>query len=254
MIKRKRELHRRLDRQPGGAGATHQHTKRSSSSGDGSSLKTTVYERLRDDILYGVLRPGDLLIERKLAERFGVSKTPVREALMELRQEGLVEVIHRAGYFVSKVSVEDVQSIFHLRHLLETEAATLAASRARPDDLARLEQLVSGLSQALSAAAAEVEPSGSAVKNYRRLNRGFHVAVAEASQNRLLVEFVQRLMIAVERLLTHDLITSRGSDLNHLELEHAPILDAIRQRDPETATRLMAEHITRTKERILRTL
>lgn len=169
-----------------------------------------------------MLRPGDLLIERKLAERFCVSKTPVREALMELRQEGLVEVIHRAGYFVSKVSVEDVQSIFHLRHLLET--------------------------------AAEDEPPGSAVKDYRRLNRGFHVAVAEASQNRLLVEFVQRLMIAVERLLTHDLITSRGADLNHLELEHVPILDAIRRRDPETATRLMAEHITRTKERILRAL
>ena len=214
----------------------------------GAPLKASIYEQIRSDILNATLRPGDLLVERRLAERFHVSKTPVREALAQLHQEGLVEVIPRKGYFVSKISLDEVHSIFHLRQLLEAEGAFLAARRASPDEIKQLESLVKRL-ETLEARGVKGD---SARAEYRALNRDFHVSIARASRNRLLAEFVERLMVAMDRVLTLDILTTRNPA--QLSVGHREMVEAIKAADEDRARQLMIEHIEETKRRILQHL
>src|SRR6266513_2300118 len=105
------------------------------------SLTARVYNDLKRDILHCTLRPGQDVYEGQLAERYGVSKTPIREALNTLRQEGYVQVMPRRGYRISPVSVQDVQHIFHVRLLLEPSAAELAAQRISGEQLVELRRL-----------------------------------------------------------------------------------------------------------------
>src|SRR5438445_603484 len=108
---------------------------------DGRSLTARVYQDLKRDIMTCALRPGAEVYEGQLAERYGVSKTPIREALNTLRQEGYVRVLPRRGYVVAPVSVEDVQEVFHVRLLLEPSAAELAAQRVSGEQLVELRRL-----------------------------------------------------------------------------------------------------------------
>ncbi len=219
---------------------------------DGRSLTNLIVERLREGIIDQTYRPGDVLVERRLADLFGTSKTPVREALMQLQQEDLLRSIPRAGYLVSKVSVDEVHSIFHLRQLLEREAVTLAARHATAADLNALEKYVSDLASIASTIESGNPDSSGELARYRNLNRKFHVALAQASKNSLLAEFIDRLIVSSERLLNHDILTA--PNLSELDREHRPIVRAIRRGDISTAAQLMVKHISRTKERILRTL
>ena len=98
--------------------------------GRSTPLRSQVTEILRDAILSGQLAPGSVLVERELAERLGVSKTPVREALSLLDHEGLVQTVPRKGYFVSPITVQDVHNYFGLRLILECASAEMAASAA----------------------------------------------------------------------------------------------------------------------------
>lgn len=212
------------------------------------SLRATLSEAITRDILRGTLRPGDLLVERRLAERFGVSKTPVREALMALQQDGLVEVVPRAGYFVTKLSIHEVRNIFQLRQLLEAEAAALAAEHARAADLQHLDDCLRQLA-ALEFPARTAAKEAADNERYIALNRRFHTTIARASDNRLLAEFIERLITSMDRVLSHDPL-SRDT-LRSLGREHGAIVQVIRDRNADEARRLMTEHVIRTGQRIL---
>src|SRR5215213_7803734 len=111
------------------------------SRGSASSLTARIYAALKHDIITCQLRPGQQVVEQQLAERYGVSKTPIREALNTLRQEGYVEVVPRRAYVITPVSVRDVQHIFHVRQLLEPSAAELAAQSMTGEQLAVIRRL-----------------------------------------------------------------------------------------------------------------
>src|SRR5690606_1198465 len=102
-------------------------------------VRTSVFQQLRADILSCVLRPGAQLQERQLVERFQVSKSPIRDALLKLEEQNLIEVLPRKGYRVKPVSVADARELYELRQLLERECVSGLIEHAAPDILAALD-------------------------------------------------------------------------------------------------------------------
>jgi DNA-binding GntR family transcriptional regulator len=212
-------------------------------------LKDGLADVLTSEIMNGTLTPGNLLVERKLAERFGVSKTPVREALMQLQQQGLVGVVPRGGYFVTTLSVQDVHNIFQLRHVLEGESVAAAAQHADSEDLVRLEAHLKQMTAVQFVRDSDKQTRQAIASKYRRLNRIFHVGIAQASKNNLLAQFIERLIVSMERVLSYDSLTEET--VQALSHQHGAIVDAIRRKDGTKARRLIGQHIDQTKERIL---
>ena len=91
------------------------------------SLNEKVCQRLRNDILLGAYHPGERLDVNKLVGQYGVSRTPIRDALNVLQREGLVEIVGRVGYFIARITIRDIEDIFQLRLIVETASAELAA-------------------------------------------------------------------------------------------------------------------------------
>ncbi len=206
------------------------------------SAKERVYRSLKSDIVKGVLGMGERLNEGQLAAKYGVSKTPVREALGYLLQEGLVEVLPRVGYLTSRVTVQDVDDIFDLRRIVEAEAAERAARAISEETLARLEQLHS------SYRAGDRESYALFLEE----NQQFHCAIAEASGNRRLVEVVARLLEQMQRLIILKLDLAIAPD--ELVEQHHQILAALRRRDPVQARASMLSDIASTHQAVLYSL
>ena len=149
-------------------------------------LFDTVYSRLRDMILANVLRPGQKLIDRDLAEELGISRTPVREALGRLAMMGLVEARSRRGYYVRQYSIEEVSDIYEFRKILEVNAARLAAKNAQPEDILVFDRILSDLRKL------NTKPTN--LVKYIELDLELHNQIGKASGNASLCQAVQNLM------------------------------------------------------------
>jgi len=188
------------------------------------SLKEEVYEGIRQDIMDGTFLPGDLLKERELAERYSVSKTPVREALSMLEQDNLVKTIPRAGYMVTQLTFRDLQEVCQLRIILEPMAARLAAENLTDEDLEQLEELT-----------VTSDP-----EEARLFNRRFHLLIARASGNSRLARMIEQLVDDMDRWAALDLASYRPEVLL---IGHQAELEALRTRDPQLTEEMMREHI-----------
>jgi len=195
------------------------------------ALNDQVRDALRDAILRGRFKPGDRLIEGRLAELFGVSRNPVREALRALASEGIVESAPRRGAVVARLSDEEAREVIELRAALEGIGARLAARRLDPEAAARLPEI---LAQGEAAAAC------GDLAELVRLNDGFHNALLEAGSNRYLTDFMRSL-----RTKTHWFF-ARIAEERAVESwrEHAAILRAVLERDEEMAALLASRHVT----------
>lgn len=191
-----------------------------------TSLKQKVYEALRREITDGSLLPGDLLKERELAELYGVSKTPVREALSLLEQENLVKAIPRAGYMVTQLTLRDVQEVHQLRVTLESMAARLAAENISDEELEELEGM-----------AATSDPEEALLFNHR-----FHLVIARASGNSRLAKMIEQLLDDTDRWAALDVARLTPTVLL---IGHEAELEALRTRDPDIAEKAMREHVQR---------
>jgi DNA-binding GntR family transcriptional regulator len=207
------------------------------------SLARRAYEALKQDILSCELRPGAQIFEGELAQRYGTSKTPVREALNLLGQEGLVEVLPRRGYLVAPVTLRDVQEVFQLRLLLETAAAELAAEHITEDSLRQLRALV---------AVRYTYRDRASYSRFLRANRAFHVAVAEASGNRRLAQFVGKLLEDMERILHLGLDLRDSAD--EMAAEHGELVDALLRGDGALARRVVTDQLQSSRKRVLEAL
>jgi len=207
------------------------------------SLARRAYEALKQDILTCELRPGAQIFEGELAQRYGTSKTPVREALNLLGQDGLVEVLPRRGYLVAPVTLRDVQEVFQLRLLLETAAAELAAEHITEDSLRQLRALV---------AVRYTYRDRASYSRFLRANRAFHVAVAEASGNRRLALFVGKLLEDMERILHLGLDLRDSAD--EMAAEHGELVDALLRGDGALARRVVTEQLQSSRKRVLEAL
>jgi DNA-binding GntR family transcriptional regulator len=209
-----------------------------------ASLSEQAYTTLKRDIISCRLRPGQIVVESELAAQYGMSKTPIREALNLLRKEGFVQILPRRGTLVKPIDVQDVQHTFFLRSLLEPEAAALAASRATGEQLKRIAEL----SEATNVESAS---KSSLPADRLRANRLFHIAIAEASGIARLTDIIGALHEEVERFYNSERMRRVGDPTGK---HHHELLEAIVGGDPESARTLMADSIRASRQHLIETL
>lgn len=184
-----------------------------------------VYVEVKRRILDLRMPPGTPFTEGELVADLKVSKTPIREALARLRQEGLADAMARSGYVVTPVTVKDARELMGLRTLLEGEAAALAALRGT--DLDRLRELE------LLCRASYSPGDRSSVVTFLAANFNFHMAIATLSGNARLIDALQQVLEQLERVMHLGLTTSsRAEEIVH---EHTELLSAILSGDPHKA-------------------
>ena len=197
-----------------------------------------ILERLRDLILTGEYGPDERLVEEQLAERLGVSRTPVRQALTMLEAEGLVEIAPHRGATVCSFSIEDVWDIYDLRAVMEGHAARRAAGRIEGGELSRLRELTGEMEGLL---AGRFDDHEEEIRTLVGLNQEFHGIIVEASRNRRLQRLINRtveipLMFKAFFWYTpHERVIS-----NHY---HRQILEALEKGDADRAEIIMREHV-----------
>ena len=195
------------------------------------SVVTLAYAELRALILAGDLAPGSRLAQADLAERLGISRTPVREALRRLAGEGLVEFHANRGFWTADLGLEAVLRRLEVRLILEPGVAALAAERRTRDDLEALQ------------AAVEREVDAVGAEQAHDASREFHLLLAKATANAELERTLEALWIVEvgRRLMARRAAVEdwRGHDVE----EHGQILEAVEAGDASTASELMAEHV-----------
>ena len=199
----------------------------------GGTLQGRAFELIRDEITSGRLAPGAIVSANTLAERFGVSRTPVREALLQLERAGMVRIEKNRGATVLATSLEDLLEVFQLRLLLEPP---LAAQAARVRTASQLES-IRGHFEDMEAAVDDSEA-------LLVIDRDFHLEIARVSGNKRAVSALADLRNLV---LTRGVgTTSSARTGDELVADHVDIVSGIERRDPEAAASAMARHIRNT--------
>jgi DNA-binding GntR family transcriptional regulator len=197
-----------------------------------TSLDQEVYDRLRAAILQGEFEPGEPMVEARLSARFGISKTPVREALIRLQRDGLVESVPHRRTRVATPTEDDIQQACDLRMWIETTIAARCAADPRPELLAALEASIADADRALATDDEAV---------YLEAIRGFSDLLIEEVHNRYAVETLDRLRNVLGLIATISR-SSPGRRQRSVE-EHRAILQALRDRDPAAAAEATRRHI-----------
>lgn len=194
-------------------------------------LREMVCDAIREQIVSGLHQPGARLVEDRLAEQLGVSRSPVREALRVLEAEGLVETIPRKGVVVATLSADEVADIFEVRVALEELAARLAARRGGDDAIAAVERTL---------AAAEVALEHRQPAELARLNTTFHEAILDLAGNRYLRDVMIPLRGRTQWIFSK---TASGERAAVSLAEHRELLEAVGARDEARAGKLAVEHV-----------
>ena len=198
-----------------------------------TALYQEVAERLRQRIFSHELPPGTWIDEQALAVDYGISRTPLREALKVLASEGLVTLKPRRGCYVTEISEQDLDEIFPLMSMLEGRCAFEATLKAKPEDIQRLEAIHAEL---------ERHALGGAIDRFFEANQEFHILVQQLSGNRWLLQVIQDLRKVLKLTRMHSL-TIEGRLLESLD-EHRAIMAAIKAHDPKRAEIAMQDHLT----------
>ena len=193
------------------------------------ALYQQVAERLREQIFARTLEPGSWIDEQKLCGEYGISRTPLREALKVLAVEGLVTMKVRRGAYVTEMSSVDVQQVYRLLGLLESDAAAEVASTASPEGLAELQGLH-----------AQLEASATQRDEFFRVNEQFHRRLLDLAGNRWRQQIVDDLR-KVMKLNRHHSLFKQGRLAESLA-EHRALMAALAVRDAQAAGRLMQAH------------
>ncbi|MBA4177957.1 MAG: GntR family transcriptional regulator [Leptothrix sp. (in: Bacteria)] len=193
------------------------------------ALYQDVAERLRQQIFARTLEPGNWIDEMKLAAEFGISRTPLREALKVLAAEGLVTMKVRRGAYVTEMSRDDVAQIYHVLALLESDAAATVAAQASPAQREQLEALH-----------AQLERQVRRRDEFFAANERFHIALLQIAGNRWALQTAQDLR-KVMKLNRHHSLFKQGRLADSLA-EHRALMQAIAGHDAVAAARLMRAH------------
>lgn len=196
------------------------------------ALYQEVAERLRQRIFSHELPPGTWVDEQALAEHYGISRTPLREALKVLASEGLVTLKPRRGCYVTEISERDLDEVFAVMSMLEGECARASATKASVADLERLRAIHADLENA--AAAGDIN-------RFFEANQAFHLTLHEIADNRWLLHVIEDLRKVI-KLSRHHSLFSDGRLAQSLT-EHRDILQALLARDGSRAEELMRAHI-----------
>jgi DNA-binding GntR family transcriptional regulator len=199
---------------------------------DNPSLDRLAYEKIKEAILSFRFLPNQALVEGELATQLGISKTPVRDALMRLEKEGLVSRVAYKGTYVSDVNNQDMANIYEIRIVLEELAIRLAVETLSDDDLKKMDQMITAHSEALSKKEFSV---------VSEINSEFHNTIIQKCSNPRLIDMLHNLDDHLKRYrllsITQVMRTEKSV------LEHKEILAALYTRDVEKAEQAMRAHL-----------
>lgn len=190
-------------------------------------MREKIVEVLREAIIRQKIRPGERITELEVAERFGISRTPIREAFRQLESEGFLTIMPRKGAVVSSIEEKDIRDFYEIKGVLEGYAARQAVTRMTAKDIAHLEQL----NKEIKLCAERQDVSG-----MNRAHNAFHDLILEACNNRKIQQVVGNLVRQFQRFRFY------VASLVHVEdilREHADIVAAIRSGDVEQAEACM---------------
>jgi len=207
------------------------------------SMRYDVLRQLRDAILDGAFVPGQRLNESEIARQMGISRGPVREAILALEQEGLVKTVHWRGSYVAELDAEAFRELVELRILLETHAAQVAAGRCTPADLDELQRIIDNMRAACRAGD---------VEDVVDHDLDFHHTICELSGNRLLLRAWEQLSGRLRLAIL--LSIAEGFDAAGMVETHPPVLEAMRRRDAAQAAALLNRRTWEAAEIIIRML
>jgi len=206
-----------------------------------SLVRNKIFVLVRGEILDCTLMPGEELREVELARRYGVSKSPVRDAMQKLEFEGLVEIEPRRGHRVKPISVSDAEDILELRIILETGTVRKIITTARDDEVAALDVYRT--------------TDITSISSFTHYNRQFHHRLSVMSGNQRLAEETRRVMEFYDRLCVISLQAQRGDAGFAAPLaDHVAIINAIQARNASLAARVVAKHVSTSRAAIMRGL
>lgn len=203
-----------------------------SSQSDRNPLGKQVLLHLRENILNGTYADGYLLIETKIAAELGVSRTPVREALHQLEQDGLAISLPNRSIVVTSPSAEDFDDMYTVRQLIEGQVARWASERATEDDLDTLNEIVTLM---------ELYTERGDAKNLARLDTEFHNLLCNMCNSRILKQILQTLHMNSLSIRSKSLHSPQRAQKSLQE--HKAIFEAISARDADRASALLTEHV-----------
>lgn len=204
------------------------------------TLREVVYERLKKRIQRGEFKVKERLIEQRLAEDLGVSRTPVREAISKLEQDGLVDKIPQGGAAVKGTTKDEIEEVFGLRVVLESYAAALATEKINEEILQSLDAVIEKQHRALERRN---------VNRYIELNSQFHDLLYSASQSDKLYQIINFLRNYIYK---YRVFLLRMEEMPKISLrDHQLMLEAMREGDAQKVEELVKKHIMRAKETLL---
>jgi len=209
------------------------------------TLADQLYDYLSNSIIEGTLKPGERLVERQLQERFGISRSPIRECFRILESELLITILPRKGAFVRGFTVKEIEDIFPIRAYLESLAAKLAARHIDDSEIKVLDNLVEKMDTAANS---------NQIKSFLRYNYIFHSIFIKASKNDVLNRTLLPLGKGLWLRFAFLYYQSSSSELIFSNKKHKNIVDAFKKKDAHSAERLVRKHIEHAQLPILTSL
>lgn len=210
---------------------------------DYKPLREVIFNTLREAIIVGELKPGERLMEVQLAEKMGVSRTPVREAIRKLELEGLVEMLPRKGAHVADLSVKDIMDVLEVRSTLDGLASSLSAARITEEEVRELKHV-----QTQFIGYVEKENLQGSIKK----DVEFHDIIYRSSRNDKLMQITNNLREQIQRFRV--IYIKDYSSTKELIREHAEIFDAISRRDSDAARQAAQRHIKNQEDTIIKSI
>ncbi|MCG8499306.1 MAG: GntR family transcriptional regulator [Firmicutes bacterium] len=196
------------------------------------SLRAKVFQQLEEDILDGKFKSGDSLIETKLSQELGVSRTPIREAIRQLELEGLVKIVPNKGAVVLGISTQDIEDIYTIRMLIEGLAVRWATEKINDEEIEKLKESIE---------LSEFYTRKNNMQHLQRFDSRFHELIYEACKSKPLKHVLTTFHHYIQKArMSSFAAPGRASDALK---EHKAILEAMIERDCDRAEKLMYEHV-----------
>ena len=197
---------------------------------DNTPLSEKIALTIRNNIIKGIIKPGERLVEPKLSEMLGISRTPIREALRLLEMEGFIEIIPRRGAVVTTLTEKDIDDIFVIKMKLEPLASRLAVSHLDKQDLDKMRDLVK-----------KMEAAAKGVSNMINWNYDFHRIFIYKCGNERLIKMLEGLQQQFKRATVYSF--SIEMRINEVKDEHTELLKAFEAKDEELVEKVVEKHV-----------
>lgn len=206
------------------------------------TLKEKAYEFIKYKILNCEMKPGSDILEDQLIEQLGSSRTPVREALMRLEQEGLVNIFPRKGSFVAQITLKDIQEIFEIREIVEIQVAKMICDCIQKEELLYFKEKFEQMDE---------EGNYHTDKDFFELDLAFHKTIVESTENNYLIEFMNKIYDKDYRIRVRTTILLK-EERKRNKVEHIAIINSILEKDKEKIENYLLKHIENAKRAALK--